>query len=77
LGIFQHRITPALAEVCPPEQVQTCAALMVTQAMGLAFSRLVLQLRPVVSLPIDLIIERIGGTVQPYLTEGTAGTSIG
>jgi AcrR family transcriptional regulator len=69
LQVFQDQITPAVTKVCPPERVQTCAALMVTQTIGLAFTRFVLQFPPVVNLPVDLIVERIGATVQRYLIE--------
>jgi AcrR family transcriptional regulator len=69
MEIFQEQIEPAVAKVCPPKRASTCAALMVTQTMGLAFTRFVLRFPPVVSLPTDLVIERIGATVQRYLTE--------
>jgi AcrR family transcriptional regulator len=69
VDIFQTQIEPVVAKVCPPRRAPTCAALMVTQTMGLAFTRFVLRFPPVVNLPIELIVERIGATVQGYLTE--------
>jgi AcrR family transcriptional regulator len=73
LDIFQTQIEPAVAKVCPPQRASACAALMVTQTMGLAFTRFVLQFPPVVNLPLDLVVRRIGATVQGYLTADDVG----
>jgi AcrR family transcriptional regulator len=69
LELFRDQVAPALAKVCGPERAAVCAALVATQTIGLAFTRYVLRLPSVVALPEDLIIDRLGATLQAYLAE--------
>jgi AcrR family transcriptional regulator len=69
LELFRNQVAPALAKVCGPERAAVCAALVATQTIGLAFTRYVLRLPPVVALSEDVIIDRIGATLQAYLAD--------
>jgi len=51
----------------PAGEVETRAALVATQVLGLALARDVLRLPPAVALSRELIIERIGANVQNCL----------
>ena len=68
LAVFSGQVAPALARVCPPQEIPTRAALVATQILGLALARYVLLLPPVVALPEAVLIERVGATLQAYLT---------
>jgi len=67
IQLFREQVAPALAKVCGPERVAVCAALVATQTIGLAFTRYVLQLPPVVALSEEEIVAQIGATIQAYL----------
>jgi AcrR family transcriptional regulator len=67
LLLFRDQVTPALAKVCGPERAPLCAALVATQTIGLALTRYVLRFPPIVTLPEDVIVDRIGATMQAYL----------
>jgi hypothetical protein len=43
------------------------AGLLATQVLGLALCRYILKLPPVVQLPVDEAVRRIGPTLQSYL----------
>jgi AcrR family transcriptional regulator len=66
--LFREQVAPALAKVCGAERALLCSALVATQTIGLAFTRNVVRFPPVVALPEELIVERIGATIQAYLT---------
>lgn len=68
LALFSNNVAPAVAKVCGPERAQTCAALVVTQMIGLAVTRQVLRVPAVVDLPEEVIIDRIGATIEDYIT---------
>jgi AcrR family transcriptional regulator len=68
MRIFQTQVVPALAAVCGKERAAVSSALLVTQTLGLALTRYVLRLPPVVNIPEDIIIERIGATLQSYMS---------
>ncbi|MFD3587525.1 TetR family transcriptional regulator [Streptomyces sp. NPDC058683] len=68
-GIFREQVVPVAQRVCPdPEQVQTRAGLCAAQLMGLALTRYVLRLPPVVALAPEEILAWLGPTLQRYLT---------
>ena len=67
LAIFHGQLVPALARLAPAEQAETRAALVATQVLGLALARYVLRLPPVVALPRELVVERIGANIQNCL----------
>ncbi len=66
MEIFTRQIEPVAraADVANKEQ---CAALIVTQMLGLAFTRYILQLPPVAKLSRAVLEEQIGATIQLYL----------
>jgi AcrR family transcriptional regulator len=68
-ALFREQVAPAVAKICGASRAESCAALMATQTIGLAFTRYVLKMPSVVDLPDDVIVERLGATVQSYLTE--------
>lgn len=66
--IFRSQVVPVLRNICGEEDAEQCAALLATQTLGLALTRYVLRLSPVVELSEGVIVERIGETLQAYLT---------
>jgi AcrR family transcriptional regulator len=68
-AIFAGQLLPALAEVVDdPEEVPARVGLVASQMLGLALTRSILRIPPVVSMTPDEIVARIGPTVQRYLT---------
>lgn len=67
IQLFAEQVAPTIAKVCPPERALECAGLLASQTLGLAFTRYVLRLPPVVALPEETIVERIGETLQRYI----------
>ncbi len=63
---FAAQVFPAIARAGPPETAPIRAGLVASQLLGLALSRYVLCLPPVVALPADLIIRTVGDTIQRY-----------
>jgi AcrR family transcriptional regulator len=68
-ALFREQVVPVVAKLCGARRAESCAALLATQTIGLAFTRYVLKMPSVVDLPDDVIIERLGATVQSCLTE--------
>jgi AcrR family transcriptional regulator len=68
LALFRDQVVPAIARVADAADAEACAALVVTQMFGLALTRQVLRLPAVASLPDSLLIERVGATIQNYVT---------
>jgi AcrR family transcriptional regulator len=64
--MFASQLLPAIAKI-NPEAPERRAALIATQTLGLALCRYVLQLPPIVAMPIDETIAWLGPTVQRYL----------
>jgi hypothetical protein len=60
------QVIPAMAHTGPPETAALRAALVTTQLIGLAMTRYVLCVPPVVAMEPDLIIRVIGKTIQTY-----------
>ena len=67
IHIFEEQLAPAIAEIVPGKRAKVCAALIATQALGMAFTRYVVQLPAVVSLSTDQIATALGETFQHYL----------
>jgi AcrR family transcriptional regulator len=68
-GIFRDQILAVAGAVCPdPEQAPTRAALCASQLLGLALTRYVLRLPPVVALPREEAVAWLAPTLQRYLT---------
>jgi AcrR family transcriptional regulator len=65
--VFAGQVMPALARIEGPLNPRDRAALVATQLLGLAFSRYVIKLQPVVDLPQELIVRELGRTLQAYL----------
>ncbi|WP_238008616.1 TetR family transcriptional regulator [Dactylosporangium sp. AC04546] len=69
-GIFAAQIVPLAQAVSPdPSVAAERAALVAAQMLGLAFTRHILRLPPVVALSPEAVVARIGPTIQRYLTE--------
>ena len=66
--IFRAQVFPAIARLGPPETAPLRAGLVASQILGLAMSRYVLRIPPVVAMPTDLIVRAIGDTIQRYAT---------
>ena len=75
IEIFRQQVAPTIAGICGEERAAVCSALLATQTLGLALTRYVLRLPPVVSLSEDVIVDRIGATIQAYLFEDDSDPS--
>jgi hypothetical protein len=68
-SIFASQVAPAVAAVTPDSaEVATRSGLVAAQILGLALTRYVLRLPPVVAMSRDEVIRWVGPTVQRYLT---------
>lgn len=68
--VFAGQVTPAVLRFGDPADAPRRAGLVVSQLLGLALTRYVLRLPPVVALtPADVVAE-VGPTVQRYLAGG-------
>jgi AcrR family transcriptional regulator len=67
--IFEQQVGPYIKRLCPPKKARECAALVATQLIGLAYTRYVLKLPPVARLPREILLRRVGATLQAYLTK--------
>ncbi len=65
-GIFATQVLPAIARVGRPETAALRAGLVGSQLIGLAMTRYVLGLPPVVAMPVEFIVRSIGKTIQRY-----------
>ncbi|MDB5651588.1 MAG: TetR family transcriptional regulator [Hyphomicrobiales bacterium] len=65
--IVREQIAPMVVSICGSERAPVCIGLLATQMLGLAFSRYVLRLEPVVALPDGIIIDRLGANLQSIL----------
>jgi AcrR family transcriptional regulator len=75
IEIFRGQVAPAIAKICGKERAAVCSALLATQTLGLALTRYVLRLPPIVGLADDVIVERIGATLQSYLFDDDVSSS--
>jgi AcrR family transcriptional regulator len=68
-GIFASQVAPAVAAVvADPAEVATRSGLITSQMLGVALTRYVLRLPPVVAMSHEELIRWLGPTVQRYLT---------
>lgn len=67
-AMFVSQVLPAMVRAGPPETAAIRAGLVATQVIGLAMTRYVLGVPPVVAMSVDFIVETIGATVQRYAT---------
>src|SRR5262245_52880393 len=66
--IFRDQIVPMVACLRGEEaDARDIAALIATQTVGLAYTRYILKLPPLVAMPRETIIRVIGATIQRYL----------
>lgn len=70
--VFKTQIEPMIARAIQIENKEQCAALIVSQMLGLAFTRYILRLPAVVSLPREVIEREVGATIQNYLMPQTS-----
>jgi AcrR family transcriptional regulator len=68
--LFAAQVLPAMLALGPPDSAPQRAGLVATQMLGLALTRYVLRLPPVVMLDRETIVREIGATVQRYATGG-------
>jgi AcrR family transcriptional regulator len=66
-GVFAGQLLPVATAVAPDDPPGR-AGLVAAQMLGLALSRYVLRLPPVVAMPAGELAEWVGPTVQRYLT---------
>jgi AcrR family transcriptional regulator len=68
-SVLREQVVPVVASVCPDaQQIPVRAALAASQILGMALTRYVLKMPPVVALSNDEIVSWLGPTVQRYLT---------
>lgn len=65
--VFKMQVGPMVARSARAENKEQCAALIVSQMLGLAFTRYILRLPAVVALPPEVIEREVGATIQNYL----------
>jgi AcrR family transcriptional regulator len=65
--IFAAQVLPALARYGPGDTAER-AGLVSSQLLGLALSRYILRLPPVAAMSPEQIVERVGPTIQRYLS---------
>jgi AcrR family transcriptional regulator len=66
--IFATQVLPAVARIGDPATAGERAGLVASQLLGLALTRYVLKLPPVVGLSAETIVQQVGATVQRYST---------
>ena len=67
-AIFGGQVVPMLAQVVPPAELPLRAGLVATQIMGLAITRYILKVPPVVALDRPALVRLLGPTMQRYVT---------
>ena len=66
---FTSQLMPVLAAITgDPDEVAQRSGLVASQLLGLALTRHILRLPPVVAMDRDSLIEQVGPTIQRYLT---------
>ena len=66
-AIFGGQVVPMLAQVVPPAELPMRAGLVATQIMGLAVTRYILKVPPVVAMDRAQIVRLLGPTMQRYV----------
>ena len=65
--IFGGQVVPMLAQVVPATELPRRAGLVATQIMGLAVTRYILKVPPVVALDRASVVRLLGPTMQRYV----------
>lgn len=65
--IFGGQVVPMLARVVPPMELPMRAGLVATQIMGLAVTRYILKVPPVVAMDRATLVRLLGPTMQRYI----------
>jgi hypothetical protein len=65
--IFGGQVVPMLARVVPPAELPLRAGLAATQIMGLAVTRYILKVPPVVAMDKAQVVRMLGPTMQRYI----------
>ena len=65
--IFGGQVVPMLARVVPPAELFARAGLVATQIMGLAVTRYILKVPPVVAMDRAQLVKLLGPTMQRYV----------
>ena len=65
--IFGGQVVPMLARVVPPAELFVRAGLVATQIMGLAVTRYILKVPPVVAMDRAELVKLLGPTMQRYV----------
>ena len=73
--IFGAQVLPAIAAAGGRSGAAQRAGLVATQLLGLALTRYILRLPPVVAMPKAVIVREVGATVQRYATGQEADES--
>jgi AcrR family transcriptional regulator len=68
--IFVEQVFPAISAAGNAENAAHRAGLVASQLIGLAMTRYILKLPPVVSMSRELIVRELGKTIQRYATLG-------
>jgi AcrR family transcriptional regulator len=66
-AIFGGQVVPMLARVVPPAELPVRAGLVATQIMGLAITRYILKVPPVVAMDRPQIVRLLGPVMQRYV----------
>ena len=66
LDVFRAQVLPAIARA-GGDRPQERAVLVASQLLGLALTRYVLKIAPMVSMPGDTLVREIGPTLQRYV----------
>ena len=68
--IFASQVFPMIASAGPTENAPQRAGLVASQLIGLAMTRYILKLPPVVLMKREVIVRELGKTIQRYATTG-------
>lgn len=66
--IFAGQVFPVIASVGDPATAPQRAGLVASQLLGLALTRYILKLPPVVAMDRDIIVREVGKTLQSYIS---------
>jgi hypothetical protein len=67
LDVFRAQVLPAIAQA-KGDRPQERAGLVASQLLGLALTRYLLKIPPMVSMSRDTIVREVGPTLQRYAT---------
>jgi AcrR family transcriptional regulator len=70
--VFARQVMPAVLRIGDPADAPRRAGLLATQVLGIALTRYVLKLPPVVAMTAEQLVAEIGPTIQRYLTSTPA-----